>query len=99
MEFGALHATEDETISPRRNRVELLPGAAKRKHQWFDSKCPLQSRFHPCARHQRLITVAAHYGSLSPPGRPRCCAWHASLLHIVRKTSARPDAGGPARTK
>src|SRR5438093_11764518 len=56
-------------------------------------------RFHPCARHRRLITVAAHYGSLPSPGRPRCCARHASLLHVVRKTSARPDAGGPARTK
>src|SRR6266480_5405676 len=55
-------------------------------------------RFHPCTRHQRLITVPAHYGFFPPPGRDCCFSRHPAVLYIVRKASARPDAGGPAGT-
>ena len=51
-----------------------------------------------CRLPARLITVPAHYGSF-PPLRPQCCcALHAAFLHILRKTSARPNARGPAGT-
>src|SRR5213593_2980222 len=55
--------------------------------------------FHPCTRHQRLTTVAAHHGFFRPPRRHCCFPRHTAVLHILRKTSARPDAGGTKGTK
>ena len=77
--------------------IESLNGepSPRRAGLWSRPTIALSS----CTRHQRLITVPAHYGSFPPPQRHCCCPLHAALLHILRETSARPNARSPARTK
>ena len=52
----------------------------------------------PCTRHERLITVPAHYGFFPSPGRRRRFVLHLSVFYILRKASDRPDAGSPEGT-
>src|SRR5437762_10972621 len=94
----SVRATASDSNSMPASFNLVVAGLVRQERMAFDTNALQLGRFHSCTQHQRLITVPAQYGFLLPPKRHFCFVRHAAVLRILRKASARSDAGSTAGT-
>src|SRR6266516_2633507 len=94
----SVRATASDSNSMPASFNPVVAALVRQEQTEFDTNALQLGRFHSCTHHQILITVPAQYGFFLPPRRHFCFVRHAGLLRILRKASARSDAGSTAGT-